>query len=199
MHFLLSYRPNLGTKGQEIPDPIMRVPVLNPFNTIPKSTLNILLDSLLDSPDIQLSTKNQEKATTVATNEQLTLVYLGDDLIDLEEKIYNQTRSSENATESVVTEDTVKESSIDNNEVASPGPNEVAEASSPGHVTLQSFLAAISQSREEESQKEPATEGPVILPFRTTLRTTTIATTTTTTATTTTTGKLWLTMFILKK
>jgi hypothetical protein len=195
IHFIFMFRPypqQLATNDDKVLDP-----ALNLVNTIPKSTLNILLDSLLESSEKQLSTADQEQSTTVNMNEQLTADNLGSDIIDLEDQIKNQTESSENASESLPTETIVKESTIADNVLVSPGPIEVAEASSPGHVTLQSFLAAISQSREEENpHKEPVPEGPVILPFRTTLRTTTIATTTSTTPTTTTTGKLWFSFLI---
>jgi hypothetical protein len=72
----------------------------------------------------------------------------------------------------------------------------IPETSSSGHVTLQSFLDAISQSRVEDmkvDRQDSVTEGaPFLLPFRTTLRTTTISTTSTTTIETTTAGKLGL-------
>ncbi len=90
----------------------------------------------------------------------------------------------------------INETSPARNQSESPTLVEVEETSSPGHVTLQSFLEAISQNRLEDPKVEPTqnsvTEGPFLLPFRTTLRTTTIATTTTTTQETTTAGKPWL-------
>ena len=226
--------PLLGTKRQELTQPAEGTNLPNPLNTIPKTSLDMLLNSLTESSGVEPSTARtmepQEPLATVM-KELLSSENSNKDFLQKDDNFLNslgqvntlilQANSmnpTDNSTASVSAEEVVEEEivAIDppvspgpGGEASSPGPGgevspgpggEVSEASSPGHVTLQSFLAAISQSREEDT-KQDLTEGPVLLPFRTTLRTTTTTTTTPTTTTmlqTTTKGKLWFTVYCLR-
>ena len=209
--------PLLGTKRQELTQPAEGTNLPNPLNTIPKTSLDMLLNSLTESSGVEPSTARtmepQEPLATVM-KELLSSENSNKDFLQKDDSFLNslgqvntlilQANSmnpTDNSTASVSAEEVVEEEIVAIDPPVSPGPGgEVSEASSPGHVTLQSFLAAISQSREEDT-KQDLTEGPVLLPFRTTLRTTTTTTTTPTTTTmlqTTTKGKLWFTVYCLR-
>jgi len=208
----------LQQENTKLADNSMASPLGNPLNSVPKTSIDLLLNSLTETPSkvIQSSLErttesppNRAEASVVKDMSQHDYfdkgqkqdsVFIGfphfnnslppvDRTISYTEKMYANVTAIPVLSEERSTEVTLANSGFETLTLGS-----VLETSSTGHVTLQSFLEAISQKRVEDvkvDRQDPVTEGgPFLLPFRTTLRTTTISTTSTTTLETTTTGKL---------
>jgi len=171
----------------------MPVSLPHPFNQVPKSSLHLLLTSLTEEPTpLQTSTASdgiKEFSHGEISNkdflQQLDIpIAVGSAHVESFEHNGTTIQHTEESQENVTMIPLLRESLAKD---VTSAINESEETSSTAHVTLQSFLAAISQSRVEDSKVNPSdsvTDGPVLLPFKTTLRTTTVSTTTTATTTT---------------
>jgi hypothetical protein len=213
----LSQRDDLQPADYNIPQPI-----LDPLKTVPKASLDTLLSSLTGSHSQGMQSSLEEKtdfhaikaevaeikemSRTENANKGFLLKQDGgvagissynSSLLTIDNTTsYIELAYTNSTTIPVLHDDRLSDEALTSSGFEPLSIGGIPETSSSGHVTLQSFLDAISQSRVEDTKvdwQDSVTEGaPFLLPFRTTLRTTTISTTSTTTIETTTAGKLSL-------